>query len=46
MAKRHANWSRDEETVLVKEVGKRHGLLFGKMEGDGCVKIGEIRKRG
>lgn len=44
MAYRHAYLSRDEEIVLVKEIGKRQGLLFGKMEGDGCVKIGKIRK--
>ena len=42
MAKRSANWSSEEEVVLVEDIGK----LFGKMKGDGCIKIGEIRNRG
>ena len=46
MAKRLANWSSEEEVVLVEEIGKREGILFGKMKGDGCIKIGEIRNRG
>ena len=46
MAKRLANWSSEEEVVLVEEIGKREGKLFGKMKGDGWVKIGEIRIRG
>ncbi|XP_078310027.1 uncharacterized protein LOC144618183 isoform X2 [Crassostrea virginica] len=46
MAKRSANWSSEEEVVLVEEIGKREGILFGKMKGDGCIKIGEIRNRG
>ena len=46
MAKRSANWSSEEKVVLVEEIGKREGILFGKMKGDGCIKIGEIRNRG
>ena len=42
MAKRSANWSSEEEVVLVEEIGKREGILFGKMKGDGCIKIGEL----
>ena len=45
MAKRLANWSSEEVLVLVEEIGKREGILFGKMKGDGCVKIREIRNR-
>jgi hypothetical protein len=47
MAKqRSANWTGDEETVLVEEVGKREEILFGKIKGDGAVKIGHIRAKG
>ena len=46
MAKRSANGSSEEEVVLVEEVGKREGILFWKMKGEGCFKIGEIRNRG
>lgn len=47
MVKRSANWNSAEEVVLVEEIGKREGILlvFGKMKGDGCVKIGKIRNR-
>lgn len=44
--KRCANWTGDEEMVLIEEVGKRGDLLFGKMKGDGAIKIGELRNRG
>ncbi|XP_061188667.1 protein IMPACT homolog [Saccostrea echinata] len=46
MAKRSANWTADEEIVLVEEVGRRKELLFGKMKGDGSVKIWEILAKG
>ena len=46
MAKRSANWSSEEEVVLVEEIGKREEILFGKMKGDGFIKIGEIGNRG
>ena len=45
MAKRSANWSSEEEVVLVEVVGKREGILFGKIKGEVCIKIGEIRNR-
>jgi hypothetical protein len=31
---------------LVDEVGKREESLFGKIKGDGAVKIGHIRAKG
>jgi hypothetical protein len=44
--KRGANWTSDEEIVLIEEVGKREEALFGKMKGDGTIKIGKLRNRG
>ena len=32
--KRKSNWTKEEEVILVEEVTKREGLLFGKL--DGC----------
>ncbi|XP_056012000.1 uncharacterized protein LOC130052063 isoform X2 [Ostrea edulis] len=44
--KKCADWTREEEEVLIREVWKRKEILFGKMKGDGTVKIGEVRNRG
>ena len=41
MAKRSENWS-SEEVVLVEEIEKREGVLFGKLKGDGVSKFGKL----
>ncbi|XP_071087476.1 myb/SANT-like DNA-binding domain-containing protein 4 [Haliotis cracherodii] len=41
--KRKVNWSREEEVLLVEEVSKREGILFGKL--DGCQRTGQRKTR-
>ena len=45
MAKRLANWSSEEVLVLVEEIGKREGILFGKMKVWVCQNGGNSEQR-
>ena len=44
MAKRHANLSRDEEIVLVKEIGSDTGYCLGKWKGMDVEKSGKFER--
>ena len=45
MAKRLANWSSEKEVVFVEEIGKREGILFGKMKVWVCQNWGNSEQR-